>query len=104
MARRVLEAAGIDTDHKETPLFRAALGNRKVLSDRGLSANDMRRLLKRRLRDAGLPPIFSPHSFRVLVVTDLLSHDVPLEDVQYLPGRPRQPQDHPAAMTADAGE
>ena len=28
----------------------------------------------------------SPHSFRVLVVTDLLSQDVPLEDVQYLAG------------------
>ena len=27
-----------------------------------------------------------PHSFRVLVVTDLLSQDVPLEDVQYLAG------------------
>ena len=54
--------------------------------DGPLSANDMRRLLKRRLKDAGLPPIFSPHSFRVLVVTDLLSQDVPLEDVQYLAG------------------
>ena len=41
------------------------------------------RLLKWRLKDAGLPPIFSPHSFRILVVTDLLSQDVPLEDVQY---------------------
>ena len=30
--------------------------------------------------------IFSPHSFRVLVVTDLLSQDVPLEGVQYLAG------------------
>ncbi len=38
------------------------------------------------LWDAGLPPIFSPRSFRVLVVTDLLSQDVPLEDVQYLAG------------------
>ena len=46
----------------------------------------MRCLLKRRLKDAGLPPIFSPHSIRVLVVTDLLSQDVPLEDVQYLVG------------------
>ena len=55
-----------------------------MLSDSLLSANDMRLLLKRRLKDAGLPPIFSPHSFRVLVVTDLLSQDVPLEDVQYL--------------------
>ena len=41
-------------------------------------------MLKRWLKDAGLPPIFSPHSFRVLVATDLLSQDVPLEDVQYL--------------------
>ena len=49
-----------------------------------LSANSMGLMLKRRLKDAGLPPIFSPHSFRVLVVTDLLSRDVPLEDVQYL--------------------
>ena len=43
-------------------------------------------MLKRRLKDAGLPPIFSPHSFRILVVTDLLSQDLPLEDVRYLAG------------------
>ena len=43
-------------------------------------------MLKRWLKDAGPPPIFSPHSFRVLVVTDLLSKDVPLEDVQNLGG------------------
>ena len=51
-----------------------------------MSANSMRRMLKRRLKDARLPDIFSPHSFRVLVVTDLLAQDVPLEDVQYLAG------------------
>ena len=51
-----LEVAGIEADPKDTPLFRAALGNRKVLSAAPLSANDMRRLLKRRLKDAGLPP------------------------------------------------
>ena len=39
---------------------------------------------KRRLKAAGLSEILSPHSFRVLVVTDLLSQNVPLEDVQYL--------------------
>ena len=43
-------------------------------------------LSKRRLQDAGLPELFSPHSFRVAVVTDLLKQDVPLEDVQYLAG------------------
>ena len=81
-----IEAAGTEDAPREVPLFRAALGNRKRLSDRPLSANDMRRLLKRRLKDAGLPSVFSPHSFRVLVVTDLLSQDVPIEDVQYLAG------------------
>ena len=30
--------------------------------------------------------ISNPHSFRVLVVTDLLTQDVPLEDIQYLAG------------------
>ena len=81
-----LAAAGIEADPKESPLFHSALGKQKQLSPRPLSANSMGLMLKRRLKDAGLPPIFSPHSFRVLVVTDLLSQDVPLEDVQYLAG------------------
>ena len=81
-----LEAAGIDVDPKEPPLFQAALGTRKALPDGPPSPNDMCNLLKRRLKDDGLPPNFSPHSFRVLIVTDLLSQDVPLEDVQYLVG------------------
>lgn len=62
------------------------MGNRKGLSEDPVAANDIRRLLKRRLKGAGLPPIFSPHSFRVLLVIDLLSQDAPLEDVQYLAG------------------
>ena len=33
-----------------------------------------------------LPGHFSPHSFRVTTVTDLLEQNVPLEDVQYLAG------------------
>ena len=81
-----LLAARIAADHKETPLFRAARGKQKTLAAGALSANAMRRMLKRRLKDARLPNIFSPHSFRVLVVTDLLTQDVPLEDVQYLAG------------------
>jgi site-specific recombinase XerD len=33
-----------------------------------------------------LPLRLSPHSFRVTAITDLLSQNVPLEDVQYLVG------------------
>ena len=43
-------------------------------------------LVKRRLKDAGLPSRLSPHSFRVTAITDLLSQGIPLEDVQYLAG------------------
>jgi site-specific recombinase XerD len=43
-------------------------------------------MVKRRLRDAGLPPRLSPHSFRVATVTDLLDQGVPLDEVQHLAG------------------
>jgi integrase len=46
----------------------------------------MRQMLKRRLKDAGLPDLLWPHRFRVTVVTDLVSQDEPIEDVQYLAG------------------
>ena len=66
----------------------------RPLSGSSLAANSIGLMLKRRLQDAGLPRIFSPHSFRVLVATDLLFQDVPLEDVQYLAGHanPRKTQ------------
>jgi len=46
----------------------------------------MARMVKRRLRDAGLSSRLSPHSFRVTTITDLLEQGVSLEDVQYLAG------------------
>lgn len=46
----------------------------------------MRQMLKWGLRDAGLPDTFSTHSFRVPVVTDLLTRDVSLETVRNLVG------------------
>ena len=51
-----------------------------------MSAIDICRMVKRRLKDAGLPSRLSPHSFRVMTITDLLEQGVPLEDVQYLAG------------------
>ena len=38
------------------------------------------------MQAAGLPENLPPHSLRVLGVTDLLSQNVPHEDVQYLAG------------------
>ena len=43
-------------------------------------------MLKTRLKHAGLPSTIRSHSFRVFVVTDLLTQDVPLEAVQHLAG------------------
>ena len=73
-------------DPKDSPLFRAAWFRRRDLQDRGIAAQTIRFMLKRRLRDVGLPEIIRLHSFRVMVVTDLLSQNVPVEDVQYLAG------------------
>ena len=47
---------------------------------------DVCRMVKRRLEDAGLPGVLSPHSFRVTTITDLLEQGLPLEDVQRLAG------------------
>ena len=84
--REYMTAAGIEEESRNSPLFRAAEGKRKALTSDRYVAHSMRQMLKRRLKDAGLPELFSPHSFRVAVVTDLLKQDVPLEDVQYLVG------------------
>lgn len=70
----------------DAPLFRAAIGKTKSLSDKPLSPGDACRMLKRRLRRAELPMRLSPHSFRVAVITDLLQHGASLEDVQNLAG------------------
>ena len=51
-----------------------------------MSAIDICRMVKRRLKDAGLPSRLSPHSFRVMTITDLLEHGSEIGEVQYLAG------------------
>lgn len=67
-------------------LFFAAVGKTGLLTNRPLSRIDTCRMVKRRLRRAGLSARLSPHSFRVAVITDLLQHGASLEDVQNLAG------------------
>ena len=81
-----VDGAGLAGAPKDSGQFRAGQGRGRALTDRPLSPYAVERLLTRRLQDAGLPEILSPHSFRVLVVTDLLTQNVPFEDVQYLVG------------------
>jgi len=71
---------------KDATLFRTALGRTGNLSNKPMSAIDICRMVKRRLKKASLPEAISPHSFRSCAATDLLLQGVPLEDVQYLLG------------------
>lgn len=77
-----VRAAGI----ADGRLFRTANRKTKTLTSNAMTGIDICRMMKRRLKAAGLPGHFSPHSFRVATVTDLLGQNVPLEDVQYLAG------------------
>ena len=81
-----IAAAGLRDVPKDSPLFRSAIGKTKTLTNRSATAGDLGRMVKRRMKDAGLPARLSPHSFRVTIITDLLEHGVPLEDVQHLAG------------------
>ncbi len=78
--------AATDARDHDAPLFRAARGRTHQLSDRPLQAKDIHRMVKGRLKDAGLPAILTCHSFRATTATDLLEQGVPLEDVQELLG------------------
>ena len=72
------------TCNKTEPLFRSASGRAGLLTDRAITGIDVCRMVKRRLKDAGLPTLISPHSFRSCTATDLLMNGVALDDVQYL--------------------
>jgi integrase/recombinase XerD len=81
-----VEAAGIAGEAKDSPLFRASNGRTRKLTAKPLGTERICELVKRRLKDAGLPSWLSPHSFRVTAITSLLEQGVPMEDVQYLAG------------------
>ena len=77
---------GLTSGSKDTPLFQASNGTSGKLTGRAMDSRVVCDLVKRRLKNAGLPSRLSPHSFRVAAITDLLTQGVPLEDVQYLAG------------------
>jgi len=81
-----IDAAGLRNALDVTPLFCTARRKARQFTDKSMGVVDVCRMVKRRLRDAGLPGRLSPHSFRVTTITDLLEQGVPLEDVQRLAG------------------
>ncbi|MGH7973634.1 MAG: tyrosine-type recombinase/integrase, partial [Limisphaerales bacterium] len=81
-----IDAAGLREAPKDTPLFQRAMKKQRRLSGKALNGDDIYRMMKRRLKDFDLPLLYSPHSFRVTTITDLLEQNVPREDVQHLAG------------------
>ena len=81
-----LNASHLDYAEKSSSLFRTTVRRTKQLTQSGMTADDITRMTKRRLKDAKLSDRLSPHSFRVTTITDLLSQGVSLEDVQNLAG------------------
>ena len=81
-----LGTAGIAGEKPDAAIFRTAVHRTGRLSLNAVDGIDLCRMVKRRLHDARLPARISPHSFRVTVATDLLSQDMPLDQVQYLLG------------------
>ena len=79
-------AANLEDEAKECPLFRTSLGRTGRLTGNRMTGIDICRMVKRRLKDAGLPSRLSPHFFRVMTITDLLEHGLEIDEVQYLAG------------------
>jgi integrase len=69
-----------------SPLFPAAIGKTGKLSRRPLVRTDAADMLKRRLKQAGLPAHYSPHSFRATGITNFLENDGILQAAQRIPG------------------
>lgn len=79
---RVADLAG----GKEAPLFRTAAGRTGQLTDRPMTRFDAWKMVRRRLKDAGIEGEFTNHSFRATGITTFLENGGSLESAQYIAG------------------
>jgi site-specific recombinase XerD len=77
-----LDAAGI-RDQRRGPLFRS-VGRDRALSDRPMHRLDVLRMIKRRVRYAGLPESTSCHTFRATGITTYLENGGTVEKAQQI--------------------
>ena len=80
-----LKATGLGSEPGSV-LFPAAVRKTGKLSRRPLARTDAADMLKRRLKQAGLPVPYSPHSFRATGITNFLENDGTLEAAQRIAG------------------
>lgn len=76
-----LAASGISGSHALFPAFER---RGTVVTSRAMDRNDVLRMVKRRLLAAGIPPVFSNHSFRATGITEFLANGGSLETAQEL--------------------
>jgi site-specific recombinase XerD len=80
-----LKATGLEKE-PQSPLFPASIGKTRSYRAGRLCAPTLRTCLKRRLKQAGLPAHYSPHSFRATGITNFLENDGTLEAAQRIAG------------------
>lgn len=80
-----IQAAGL-TGGKDAPLFRTAAGRTGKLTDKAMTRFDAWKMVRRRLKDAGIEGEFSNHSFRATGITTFLENGGSLESAQYIAG------------------
>ena len=80
-----LQATGL-ANEPGSLLFPAAVRKTGKLSRRPLRRTDAADMLKRRLKQAGLPAHYSAHSFRATGITNFLENDGTLEAAQRIAG------------------
>jgi integrase/recombinase XerD len=76
-----LDAAGV-VEEKKLPLFRTFDQTDRHLTDRGLYRQDVLRMIKRRVRAAGLPESTRCHTFRATGITAYLENGGTVEKAQ----------------------
>jgi integrase/recombinase XerD len=81
-----LEASGGQQAGKGAPLFRAAIGKTKQLTENQMSRVDVWKMVRRRAHDAGIETKIGCHTFRATGITDYLKNDGRIEIAQRMAG------------------
>lgn len=71
---------------KDAPLFRTAAGRTGKLTENPMSRFDAWKMVRRRLKDAGIEGEFTNHSFRATGITTFLENGGSLESAQFIAG------------------